>query len=70
MRQSFNIMSTQTLCFRAKTTKVMVGLIFYFICTIQIHQKGNTELKSGMHYTNGIPKKSEDLFESVSLFVQ
>ena len=36
---------------------ILIGLNFYFICTIQIHQKGNTEFIGGMHYTNGIQKK-------------
>ena len=36
---------------------VILGLNFYFICTIQIHQKGNTEFIGGIHYTNGIQKK-------------
>ena len=47
-----------------------VGLNFYFICTIQIQQKGNTEIIGCMHLTNRIQKKSDDLFESVSHYVQ
>ena len=47
--------------FSEKTS--VFGLNFYFICTIQIHQKGNTELISGMHYTNGIQKKVSRLIQ-------
>ena len=54
---------------------VTFGLNFYFICTIQIHQKGTKELISGMHYTNGIQKKVSRLiricipFCTIALFM-
>ena len=52
MDQEGNTKATQRCGF-----KYDIGLNFYFICTIQIHQKGNTEFIGGMHYTNGIQKK-------------